>query len=109
MEKVERVADNGEVFVAILVSYGYGAGWSSWNGDYENLVFDPYIVNLMLEDKFDYKVIEKYCEEKYPEAYLGGLSDLEVMWVPKGKQFRITEYDGNESVELLDKIAWLTA
>jgi hypothetical protein len=109
MEKVEKTFDDGEVFVAILVSYGYGAGFSTWNGDYEELLFDPYIVNAICENKFDYKEIEKYCEEKYPEAYLGGLSDVEVVWIPKGRQFRISEYDGYESVELLDKTRWLTA
>jgi len=109
MEKVEKVADNGKVFVAVLISYGYGAGWSTWNGHNEDLVFDSYIVNLILEDKFNYTEVEKYCEEKYPEAYLGGLSDLCVVWVLKGRKFRITEYDGSESVELLDKTEWLTA
>jgi hypothetical protein len=110
MEKVEKTFDNGEVFVAVLISYGYGAGWSSWNGDYdEEMLFDPYIANLIIEDKFNYKEVEEYCEEKYPEAYLGGLSDLYVVWIPKGTQFRISEYDGYESVELLDKTSWLTA
>jgi hypothetical protein len=109
MEKVEKVTDNGEVFVAVLVSYGFGAGWSTWNGEDEDMVFDPFIVNMICEHKFNYKEVEKYCEEKYPKAYLGGLSGVQIVWIPKGKQFRITEYDGSESIELLDKITWLTA
>jgi len=41
--------------------------------------------------------------------YLGGLEDLEVKWLPIGTKFRIDEYDGSESIELLGDIDWLEA
>lgn len=109
MEKRERVFDDGINYVAILVSYGFGAGWSTWNGDHEDLLFDPNLVDMLQPDKRDYKAITEYCEKTYEDAYLGGLDGLEVVWIPKGKKFRITEYDGSENVELMENISWITA
>jgi hypothetical protein len=41
--------------VAVIYSRGYGAGWSSWNREYseEDLIFDPGLVNLVLDNKTD--------------------------------------------------------
>jgi hypothetical protein len=50
-----------------------------------------------------------YCEKTWPEEYSGGVSDLVVVWVPKGIKFQITEYDGSESIEFLEEINWITA
>lgn len=109
MEKRERVFDDGINYVAILVSYGFGAGWSTWSGDHENLLFDPNIVDMLQPDKRDYKAITEYCEKTYEDGYFGGLDGLEVVWIPKGRKFRITEYDGSENVELMEDIDWITA
>lgn len=35
-----------------------------------------------------------------------GAGDVEIRWVPVGTEFRITEYDGAESIEFKDNIAW---
>ena len=109
MERREEVLDNGTNYVAILVSYGFGAGWSTWNGDHENLLFDPNIVDMLEQDKPDYNAITEYCEKTYEDGYFGGLDGLEVVWIPKGKKFRLTEYDGAENVEFLEDINWFTA
>lgn len=109
MERREEVLDNGINYVAILVSYKFGAGWSTWNGDHENLLFDPNIVDMLEQDKPDYNAITEYCEKTYEDGYFGGLDGLEVVWIPKGKKFRLTEYDGAENVELLEDINWFTA
>jgi hypothetical protein len=53
--------------------------------------------------------IEAYCELVYPGAYTGGASDLEVMWIPAGSQFLVEEYDGSESVVLMDEMKWIVA
>lgn len=108
MEKREKIID-GVTYVGILVSYGYGAGWSTWNGNNEEMLFDTFLVDACEKSNIDFKAIEEYCEKKYPDAFLGGLCDLELMWVPKGKKFRITEYDGSEGIEFLDYTNWFTA
>lgn len=94
--------------VALLVSRGYGAGWYSWNEEYEQLLYDPVIVDMLLRgvDKCD---IIQYCDKEYPEAYTGGVRDLEVVWVDEGEQFRIEEYDGAESIVFSDEVKWHTA
>lgn len=109
MEKREKVFDDGINYVAILVSCGYGAGWSTWNGDHENLLFDPNIVDILEQDKPDFNAIMEYCEKTYEDGYFGGLKNLEVVWIPKGKKFRIVEYDGDEYAELMEDIDWITA
>lgn len=63
----------------------------------------------------DYSHAEKinriltHCSLKYPDQYLGGVDDLTVKWIKQGTQFRVTEYDGSESLEFHDGINWITA
>jgi hypothetical protein len=92
--------------VAVLVSPGYGAGWYTWH-HIEELVYDPSIVEWVEQEEFD-KVLT-YMELKYPDAYTGGLEDLQVEWVPVGARFRIDEYDGSESLVLEENEHWMTA
>jgi hypothetical protein len=104
----EKVVRDGKV--AVLVSPGFGAGWYTWNLDHPELVFDPIIVDMVLNE-VDYHEIEFYVNEKYgeDEVYTGGISDLVVVWVPVGARFRIEEYDGSESLKLESKEEWITA
>jgi hypothetical protein len=92
--------------VAVLVSPGYGAGWYTWH-DIEELIFDPSVVEWVERQELD--KIRAYMELKYPDAYCGGLEDLEVNWVPAGERFRIEEYDGAESLVLESEQRWMTA
>ena len=92
--------------VAVLYSPGYGAGWYSWH-QFEELLYDPSIV-LWLESEEPDK-IQNYLTLKYPGEYFGGLQDLSVQWIDQGAEFRITEYDGAESIELKAKTKWLIA
>lgn len=39
----------------------------------------------------------------YAEVYFGGFTDIELVWVDKGRYFRIDEYDGMESIEYLEE------
>lgn len=87
---MSKVIINGQV--AVLYSPGYGAGWSTWSDGID--VFDPEMVAAVGDH-------EKLCEiaaRKYPDAYQGGLRDLQIAWVPQGQRFEITEYDGSEGV-----------
>jgi len=104
--KMEKVVRNG--LVAVLVSPGFGAGWSSWNHNIPELLFDPVIVG-MVEDGTNSETIDVYCRAKYSDGYFGGSEDLIVEWVPVGTQFRVHEYDGSETLEFKDAIPWVTA
>jgi hypothetical protein len=93
--------------VAVLYSPGYGAGWSTWNQECPELLFDPGIVSLLEEERFD--ELHTYLAIKYPKLYDGGLEDLTIEWIPQGTLFRINEYDGNETIELKEDQSWLVA
>jgi hypothetical protein len=92
--------------VGVLVSPGFGAGWYTWHG-IEELVYDPSVVAWVETQELD--KIRTYVELRYPDAYCGGLEDLEVNWVPVGARFRIEEYDGAESLVLESEQRWMTA
>ena len=100
--------------VAVLYSPGFGAGWSTWcHEDLEvrlAMVFDPQIADIVDQGEADWQErAEAIAQIKYPNSYLGGLHDLQVKWLPVGTQFRVTEYDGSESIEVNTEIDWITA
>ena len=103
---MEKLYKDG--MTAVLVSPGYGAGWSTWMYEYPECLFDGKLAQMLL-DHVDHQDVVEYCEKTYPDAYLGGLDDLEVIWLPTGTKFRITEYDGSEGVEILDEVVWTVA
>lgn len=94
--------------VAVLVSHGFGAGWSTWSEEHaETLCMDVSIVQQVLDGKpeFAAKLAETLC----PGAYTGGAKGLQVHWLDVGERFRITEYDGAESLERLGQIDFMVA
>jgi hypothetical protein len=93
--------------VAVLYSPNFGSGWYTWNQEFPELIFNPAIVKLVADEKFD--ELETYMELKYPEVFKGGLRDLEIEWIPVGAEFRIHEYDGAESIEIKEELNWFTA
>lgn len=104
----EKVVRNGRV--AVLVSPGFGAGWSTWSRDtdsVEQCLFDPetvaWVEGGMVDSRPDFKA--KFGEDFYD----GGASDLVIQWIPVGTQFRIEEYDGSESLWTADEYKWFTA
>lgn len=103
---MKKLVKNG--LVAVLVSPGYGAGWSTWNKEKPEMLFDPEIVQLIEEAASTIR-IEAQAAVSYPDCYIGGVDDLIVQWIPQGTQFRINEYDGDESLEIRDDIQWNTA
>lgn len=95
-----KVVRDGKV--AVLVSPGYGAGWSTWGT--EEACFWPEWVTWVEAGK---------PEDAMPSApegfYTGGADQLEIEWVPEGQGFRINEYDGSESLELEEGYRWTRA
>jgi hypothetical protein len=95
--------------VAVIYSPGYGAGWYTWNNvTYgHELVFDPMLVDMILNNEKD--KFETYIAMRYPEMYNTGFDDLAVKWLPVGTVFQIHEYDGNESIEIQKDMDWIVA
>ena len=92
--------------VAVLVCPDWGSGWSSSEPQAalkEFLLFDRRLVELVMR-----KASEEEARQMMqtlgiePMPYLGGWKDLEIVWVTPGTQFRIHEYDGNETLVRLD-------
>ena len=99
---MEKVVRDGKV--AVIVSPGWGAGWSTW-GD-SKICFDPILVKWIEDGKVGPAPLDHYGEAA---PYGGGLRDAEIHWIDEGTAFRITEYDGYESIELIGEIDYLTA
>lgn len=94
--------------VAVIYSSGYGARWSTWNKDNaEYLCLDAELAMLVLDGTPN--LAADVVEHKFPDVYLGGVSQLQIQWVPKGSRFEITEYDGFESVKIIDVKNYLIA
>ena len=105
MKKVHKLIDNGKV--AVLYSPGFGAGWSTWNQQVPEILFDPAIVVFVEKDQW--AELETFVTLKYPGLYKGGIKDLAIAWVPEGTLFKVNESDGSESIELKDSDSWILA
>ena len=107
----DRLVHEGRV--AVLVSPNHGGGWSTWNQEHgDAMLFDPQIADIMMSDESRTVKIEKaraIAELKYPDAYLGGIKDLEVWMLTPGTKFYIDERDGSETVITPEDIKWTTA
>lgn len=96
----------------ILISPGYGAGWTTWlNGSKEfrewALTYPPFIKALENGEKLDENcyLAKQFAEDaknffNEEHVYFGGLDQLVVREV--NGTFRINEYDGSESIVMLD-------
>ena len=104
MEKYKN--EDGDI--AVLVSSGFGAGWSSWNDDKSFLTMDKTLVEMHLVGK-DGDEVAEYIESTGREApYTGGWYDLHVEYLTPGTAFTIDEYDGSESLTTLDSLTLVT-
>lgn len=106
---VDKYIKDGQV--GVLVSGGYGAGWSTWSYEYGlDLALDKRIIEKFLELSDKSKDIEYEDAEKemdsflksigYNDVYVGGLDGLHLEMVDEGIPIRINEYDGFESLEV---------
>jgi hypothetical protein len=101
---MNKVIKDGKV--AVLISGGWGAGFHTWGAPVE-AIFDPTLVDLIENEKIQDAI--DYVEKTYPNAFSGGVEDLGIEWIPEGAKFIINEYDGSESIQLMDDTNWLTA
>ena len=91
----------------VLISRGYGAGWSTWNEP--ELATDKRVIKAF-ESGMTYEEMEEYLKELgYKDVYMGGYGQCEIKEVPKGTYFRIDEYDGSEAIEILNEYNTLYA
>ena len=100
MDKFKLVVDGK---VAVAVSRGYGAGWSTWS---EIDPLDGRLNTLFSQGKRKEALV--LARKLYPDAYLGGGKNVELVWLPIGTRFIINEYDGFEELETIDTLT-LTA
>lgn len=109
MQKVTKV-ENGVTMVAVLYSPEYGSGWYTWNREHPEILYDPRVVEWVLNGKTNTDEIQDYLQTTYDDIYIGGNLDyLEIEWMPVGTMFDINEYDGFESIRYRDEIAWHVA
>lgn len=88
--------DKGEV--GVLISSGFGAGWSTWGNVSP---FDPDLIVAFSAHRTKGILA---AQEKYPDEYHGGLDQATVVWLPKGTRFYIHEYDGSESIVTVEDL-----
>lgn len=96
-----KVVRDGKV--AVIVSPGYGAGWSTWADEGPNAksaVFAPDVVAWIEDGKPEDD--ERYDAFEARYGYGGGLHQAEVEWLPVGTRFFIEEYHGHESLVVID-------
>ena len=98
------VREDGKV--AVLISSGYGSGWSTWNNS--DICFDYEVVQWVLDDKPNAEEFMKKTEDRL-KLWTGGMNNLEVVWLKPGTCFRISEYDGYESIVFEHEFTWFTA
>lgn len=85
--------------VKILISPGYGAGWSTWNTEHVDfLLKDPTLVE-MAERRADVADVNAYLAKQFPGEYFCtlGWRSISVVELPKGTQFQVT-YAGSETI-----------
>ena len=97
----------------VLISKGYGAGWSTWNYDCAAMATDKRLIEFF-EKGCTKRQIKDYIKKNNllpggRAPYVGGFDGLRVEEVPKGRLFKIREYDGAESIEIFDPDNWLIA
>lgn len=123
MKKEELYWNHDHSAYAVLVSYNFGAGWSTW--DDEALAYDKRIVEFWLAHKNDgewMKSVNSFYDEgsaAHKEAadffksigykdcpYMGGFANIDLHWVPANAKWRIEEYDGAESLIFENDLNW---
>lgn len=92
--------------IGVIVSRGYGAGWST-RGDSKSAL-DQELAKA-IDDGVEFSVISAIAEKNWPSQYQGGLDQCVVEWVDEGTVFKISECEGNESIEFNYASDWMVA
>lgn len=96
---MEKVIRDGKV--AVLISKCFGAGWSTWNNNLEELVFHPKLVEMVLNDRqseINEDWLTENLGEEYADVFCSDAGDLTIEWLPIGTKFLIVEYNGAERI-----------
>ncbi len=104
MEYTKRYDEEGKV--AVLISTGFGAGWSTWSepDQKEGMLFDSRLVDYVLSTGTE--GLANYTESLGYTGYMGGADDVEVTWLESGTCFLVDEYDGSESIRTFDDLIY---
>ncbi len=103
---IYKVVREGKV--AVLTTVDFGAGWSTWNKDTPECLFDPETVMWIEMGRPEESMPD--FEAKFGEAfYAGGVNNLVIRWLPEGTKFWILEYDGRETIQFPEDFDWITA
>jgi len=96
--------------VGVILSYGYGLGFSTDNYRIKDLEFEPTIIEMVTAKKSEDE-IAKYLEETYPEELWDyvDIEELAVEWLEPGTKFVIEDYDGAEYLVLEENMKWKVA
>jgi len=98
--------ENGEL--GVLISPGFGAGWSTW--DCEEIAYDKRIVEKWLNERPSKDEMSEFLKSLgYEGVYMGGYNSLTIEYIPKGTVFCIHEYDGSESIQTPRTMCMMTA
>jgi len=102
MEIEKKIVDGK---VAVLISPGFGAGWSTWNSEHsEFMLFDKTLVEMAERNALAGEA-EQYLQKKLNEDYVCVLGwPVRVEWLPQGERFYVDEYDGSESIVSADNL-----
>lgn len=108
---MSKVIRDGKV--AVLYSPGYGGGWSTWYDLPREAIFHPVLIELVEENRHG-EITEDLLERLFgPRFHLNDAAkfanELEIFWVPQGKDFCIYEYDGNEIIIMEGDRNWYSA
>lgn len=105
MEFERRYDDQG--LVAVLISPGFGAGWSTWSAaeQTEAMLFDSRLVDFVLSHGAE--GLGAYAESIGYTGYMGGAEDVQVEWLEPGTRFVVEEYDGSESLRTFDDLCYV--
>ena len=96
MEKFVVKNDYGE-FTAVLISPDYGAGYSTWG---HGNPMDGKVIRKLLECVEDFNPDEVDEETEIDVSdYMNDNNLYSIRFLPVGTAFRISEYDGAETIE----------
>lgn len=99
----EKYKKFGEV--AVLISYGFGAGWSTWNSENSNqLAMDKRLVEAKIKNVSEEEIEVILKDIGIEGIYVGGWDQVEIEWLYEGSVFEIKEYDGAESLKKIDTL-----
>lgn len=131
------VNSNGDV--AVAYSVGYGSGWTTDTGYWENhnkrtklkqMLFDSRLIQYITSSDFNYKfkgkdyytlnessklLYHKFITSVFTEFdinYFPNISSfcqLHVSFIPSDSKFKVEEYDGNETIKIFNPDDYIIA